>query len=368
MKFYKNLHLALTLLLCLVLCFSQSLCISASQIDTNASASLTLTFAPNDTPAANVTYRLYCVADMSSAAEFTYTPKFAAYPIAAIGDTAENWRMLAETLQGFIALDSIAPDYTAVTNADGTFSLSGIPTGLYLLTGDLFIHNNTVYIPQPFLLSLPSQSGGAWNYNVQIGAKYTERPADREISVNVLKVWYETEENPRAISATVALLADNTLYDTVVLDQTNNWRHTWSDLSPTILWTVCEIDIPTGYIVQIGRENGLYGVNNIVPHDDDDPPDPTDPTTPTEPSEPSEPTAPTEPSEPSEPTNPTEPSEPNYPPHSTPPTTPTQPTPPDKPEIPNTGVLWWPVPVMVLCGLACLLVGISRRRGKQDEK
>lgn len=45
--------------------------------------------------------------------------------------------------------------------------------------------------------------------------------------------------------------------------------------------------------------------------------------------------------------------------------TPTQkPTPP--PDLPQTGMLWWPVPVMLCAGVALLAVGVvCRRRGKQ---
>lgn len=50
-------------------------------------------------------------------------------------------------------------------------------------------------------------------------------------------------------------------------------------------------------------------------------------------------------------------------------TTPHPPTPPTPPErLPQTGQLWWPVPVLVCCGLLSLLIGIAvRRRGEAHE-
>lgn len=35
---------------------------------------------------------------------------------------------------------------------------------------------------------------------------------------------------------------------------------------------------------------------------------------------------------------------------------------PDAPELPETGALWWPVPVLALLGAACLLFGLLRAK------
>ena len=33
--------------------------------------------------------------------------------------------------------------------------------------------------------------------------------------------------------------------------------------------------------------------------------------------------------------------------------------------LPGTGMLWWPVPVLLLIGLALLLIGLKARKSKQ---
>lgn len=52
------------------------------------------------------------------------------------------------------------------------------------------------------------------------------------------------------------------------------------------------------------------------------------------------------------------------------PTTPTDPTPPKpgKPTLPQTGQLWWPVPVLTAAGLLLVIAGLLRRRGAENEK
>ena len=41
--------------------------------------------------------------------------------------------------------------------------------------------------------------------------------------------------------------------------------------------------------------------------------------------------------------------------------------PPTPPHLPQTGQLWWPVPVLLGCGVVCLLIGGIRRRGGDHE-
>ena len=54
------------------------------------------------------------------------------------------------------------------------------------------------------------------------------------------------------------------------------------------------------------------------------------------------------------------------------PTKPTSPatnptTSPGGKKLPQTGQLWWPVPVLACCGLGCIVVGLFRRRRAGDE-
>ncbi len=330
--------------LSILLLFACSATASAANIETDTASSLTLTFAPNGEPAANIQYRLYRIASISADVKFTYTPTFADYPIAPVGNTAEQWRNLAETLQGIISAEKIPADHTAQTDENGSFTLNGLPTGLYLITGDIFTKDGIVYTPQPFLLTLPHQNADSWNYDVFADGKYEERPEDEEITVHVLKVWHDENTPDRPVGATVALYGDGVLYDTIVLEQSNNWRHQWTGLSARTVWTVVEVDVPDGYIVSVGRDNGLYGITNSTPEDVESSTDPTGPT---------DPTVPTDPTSPSDPYDP--------------PTRPLPP-PPDKPEIPNTGLLWWPVPILCIAGLACLAIGILHHRGSNDEE
>jgi len=40
---------------------------------------------------------------------------------------------------------------------------------------------------------------------------------------------------------------------------------------------------------------------------------------------------------------------------------------PDKQKLPQTGVLWWPVPILAVTGFAFLITGTFSRKKKDDE-
>lgn len=47
---------------------------------------------------------------------------------------------------------------------------------------------------------------------------------------------------------------------------------------------------------------------------------------------------------------------------------PENPDQPGNPTLPQTGQLWWPVPVLVAGGLLLIVIGVLRRRGNTHEK
>lgn len=77
-------------------------------------------------------------------------------------------------------------------------------------------------------------------------------------------------------------------------------------------------------------------------------------TAPEDPDDPSDPEDPDDPDEPGEPDDPDDPDDPNGPEE------------PGEPDIPQTGQLWWPVPLLACGGMALFLTGWLRRRGSAD--
>lgn len=345
---------------------------AAAPVETARTCSLTLSHLVRgednqSLPLSGVAFRLYRVGDMSENVIFSLTGGFADYPVRVNGLDADGWNAAAGTLAAYAGASGIQPRQTVRTDGAGLAYFSDLATGLYLLTGDDVKLGETTYRVAPFLVSLPGWEGG-WVYDVDANTKPdgTQRPPQTELTA--IKVWNDQNSGssrPERVEA--VLRRDGQEADRVELSADNFWRHTWSELDPAYTWTVTEGSVPAGYWVTYTGNEFQIVITNTYHHDD--PNDPGDPT----------PNRPHRPNEPSDPDTPDVdiPDEP-VPEGGTPPNTPGTPGDPGTPEVeipdtpppltglPQTGLLWWPVPVMAAAGLLLFGLGWWRRNGGQS--
>ena len=284
--------------------------VCAASIAPQHLASLTVTFASDGAGFAGAAFRLFRVAAVDEAGGFTLEAPFSAYPVSLEGLTAAGWRALAQTLEGYVRRDGLEPLEAGVTDDDGSLTFSGLLPGLYLLLGEPYESGGWRYTPEPLLVTLPAEAAdGGWNYDEVIAVKFDSEPIPtEEQSYTVVKIWEDGGSDSRPREITVDLLQDGAVYDTVVLSAANNWRQTWDGLDAGSRWYVVERAVPDGYTVTVEREGTVFALTNTaeeMPEVPEETPDDT---------------------------------------------------------LPNTGVLWWPVPVLALAGLTLFILGWGRRR------
>jgi len=313
----------LCLLLLTVLLFSFAVPLQAAAaeaMDPDIPVSLTITYTDKGEPLTEAVFSVYRVATMDKNGRFTLTAPFSGYNLDLSSPTDAAWAALATTLEGYVLRDKILPTATGKTDEEGNLTLptgSGIlRQGLYLVVGQRHTQNGMIYETCPFLLHLPtlSEESGEWIYDNAVHPKHESTPDnDEPITRKVLKVWEDDGyEKQRPKDITVQLLRDGEVYDTVILNAENEWRYTWDELDADYHWTVAEKELED-YTVLVTQEGVTFVItNSFVP-----------PTTP-------------------------------------PPPTPTPPTPP--PRLPQTGQLWWPVPVLLVLGLFFVATGLLRRK------
>ena len=136
------------------------------------------------------------------------------------------------------------------------------------------------------------------------------------VDYTVQKVWedkgYETK---RPTSVDVILTKDGKEYDTQTLNEANGWKYTWTDLDGEATWEIKEKSVPAGYEVKTSLENYTVTMTNTY--------NPENKTTP-----------------PSGTTKKTG-------------------------KLPQTGMLWWPVPVLGCAGLLLILLGLVRKNKRR---
>ena len=151
-------------------------------------------------------------------------------------------------------------------------------------------------------VSLVSLSG---DLSVDLKYETSEKPS----RIHVLKVWKRDSKKSRPKSIEVCLLrSDGIVVDKVVLNSDNQWSTTWDNLSTLYTYRVMETSVPSGYKESCSREKDTIILTNTGNYTDkvdkkDD-------------------------------------------------------------KLPDSGQLWWPVPVLLFVGL--VLFGLGRHLKNEE--
>jgi hypothetical protein len=407
---------ALLWLLALLCCLTP-LSVSASPED--ELTDLTITYEDNETPIEEAPFALYHLATVESDGTVSLDESFEDAQVIPIGYVDEDeyvgsdWNTFASTFESYILVEdaegeSISPIAEGETDNDGKLVFDSLEQGIYLLTGESCERNGDLYVPTASVISLPYvQTDGTVDYSPDIIPKYSIHPYEVPSSssttptpvstMHVQKIWKDNSSSSRPASVTVMLFKDGEKYDEVVLNEKNSWYYTWSNLDPNSRWQLGEVSVPSGYTVLTETEGSTFVVTNTLTTTSTKPriPHSGRPNTPNKPQEvttetPVEGTTesrqdivgippitphinsddPTEIGSETPSETPTDtvdnPPDITYTPSDGTPDRSTHPT------LPQTGQLWWPVPLLAFGGIIVYLVGkklrMSENSGSNDEK
>lgn len=284
----------------------------AAYVDLDKECALHIDYTYNDKPVVGAKFDVYRVGEISRDGYLSLSGEFKDYPVVVNGLDDAQFQVAADTLASYATLNEHTPLVTLTTDAGGSAGIVGIKTGIYLIIGHDHKTDEGTYTVKNQLQILPYSAvvGNSWDYELTLKPKVEFEPATPDpLKVQIVKVWNDADNSSnRPASVTVHLLRDGEKYDTVVLEQANNWRYEWNDLDRFYSWSVAE-DVPSGYTVALSLVDNTF----IITNTSETPPSPT----------------------------------------------------PTPPPIPQTGQVWWPVPVLLLLGVALIAMGIMWR--KEDE-
>lgn len=255
----------------------------------------------------NASFSIYQVAVKEKDGTFTLTDSFANYAVEINSLDEDGMRDAANTLAAYVARDQLKPMDTQKTDADGYLTWSNLEAGMYLVVGESTAYQGNTYTPAPVLLYMPAtDENGSPLYALTAEVKYTITvPDDQTQDYTVYKIWKDNDYSGRPDRITVQLLQDGKVYSSCVLDESNHWKYKWKQLPTGHTYQVTEQKVPSGYTVAATQQGTAFVLTNTRP---------------------------------GKPT-----------------------TPGTSSNIPQTGQLWWPVMMLSVAGLLCLLIGIWRR-------
>lgn len=272
---------------CILLCMLTVLSLLPAQVSAadhialEQDVTLTISSQEASVPLVGAEFSLYRVADVNPADWLGYalTDAFASSGVSLQHAESSGWREAAGQLAGFAQMNQLPAMDSGKTDDAGSLVFPTADTvsmkpGLYLVIGRNHTQDDNIYTPESFLVALPqrSETDGVWQYQCAASPKFTVKPVEPTATVDrkVIKVWEdEGYSHHRPEEITAVLLKDGEVYDTVALNQANNWSHRWEALDADSLWTVAEQDAPEGYRVSL-RQDGITFVitNTYVPENE----------------------------------------------------------------------------------------------------
>ena len=279
-------------------------------------------------PAEGMELSLYRVTDYEDS--FTLTEKFQNYQVSLDQKDQDGWKGVARTLADYIGRDGIEADAVTKSGSDRSARFEYLSRGLYLVSAkEIEVQENgktRIYTPQVSLVALPDSTQED-PYNIEVFLKYDDRekPEGSRTRVHVLKVWKQDREENRPASVQVELLRTDskgktTVVDRQILNSENQWSYTWEDLSSQVRWSVTEQKVPSGYTVSTSQQGSTVVLTNTAEETGGSGDGGNNPGNTGQ-------------------------------------------------KLPQTGQLWWPIPLLMLAGVMCLLAGkVLRRSGDEKKK
>ena len=239
----------LLLLTCAVTAFAEEL-----DLLRTGSISVTLTEQYEETPIVGAELSVYFIATVGINTDgnlnYVITEDFSGLGFAI--DDPE----LASKLDAYL-LDNEVTSIRLFTDENGVASCTDLPLGLY------FIHQtNSVgdYAPcTPFLVTIPVDNGDGYIYDVNATPK-TEVAKLTDITIK--KVWNTDASSKTTDSVTINLLRDGKIVQTAVLNESNKWQVTYTDMPESDAYTIEEVDVPKGFTATYKQRGYVFTVTN----------------------------------------------------------------------------------------------------------
>lgn len=244
----------------------------------------------------------------------TLTGDFKDYRVRLDISSASVLQEAADTLANYVVVDKIKPLQTVKSDEYGNADFSQLDNGVYLVCGKKLAIGDNIYRFSPMFVEINDNSADT---KISYGKFVVTDVKNSKMTKYILKKVWDNERDIleyRPDSIDVVIFLDGEEFETVSLDDSNNWTYEWmSDENGD--WNFKEIGSPEQYDVAIKIGENHITITNRLKDEIKPPPMPTPPSEDID---------------------------------------------TDKDEdIPQTGQLWWPVPLMALVGVVLIVLGLK---------
>ena len=188
-------------------------------------------------------------------------------------------RTAAQTLAGYIAQNALKADASGTTGnaaaADGkglagdgrdyTLRLEGLEEGVYLILGRPVEKSGTVYSAMPTLTCLPYTGGsGGPQWDTTVVPKHEKTPVNDGLNTyKVQVIWIGDTPEIRPKSVDVSLFENGGSNGILYPGEENNWRGSFDAKTAVTAWAVAQGVIPDGYSTTIELVGDTFVITNV---------------------------------------------------------------------------------------------------------
>ena len=252
---------ALMCVLAILMCMINFLALPAKA----AQAELNIIAKQHDKGIEGVQWLLFRVGEKNGSV-YMLTGDFAGYPVdLSKASTTSEVQNAANTLANYAKLDKLKALSEAASDENGSAVLTGVGEGIFLVVGSEVIVENKKFIPASMLTEFSEDQLKSGNINIY--AKFSTEDITAETSeYGVEKIWLNAETRTLPESISVEIYKDNVLAETVTLNKENGWKYYWTGDSRAV-WNVKETEIPDGCTVIYKEAGTVFRIENTYTDD-----------------------------------------------------------------------------------------------------
>lgn len=202
----------------------------------------------------------YRVGEFSSDGKLEFQDEFADYPVYLPDMSVSSLQNAANTMENYALIDEISSVASGTSDVNGEVLFQNLDDGVYLFSGSRYISGKKIYTPTPMFVEVKSGE------TITSNAKFTvhERPSVDTQMYSVKKVWqYDGDYVPlRPTEIEVELYCDNEFVKKITLGEENNWQYNWLG-DATSVWRCKELNIHVDYkVLYKNNETQYLLINN----------------------------------------------------------------------------------------------------------
>lgn len=202
---------------------------------------------------------MYYIGKTGSGGEKLLIGEFANFSVELDFSSSSALADTARTLETYTRVNKITPTASGNSDKNGILTFGGLDNGIYLFVGQQITEGIKTYIPVSFIAELTDTTA-----QIDVSPKYTSFlvAAGEDYTYTVKKIW-KNGGSRIPLYIDVDIYCDGDLYESVKLSDENDWTYKW-DADDFYLWDVVERDVPEGFKVEYSSNEWQYAIVNTL--------------------------------------------------------------------------------------------------------